>query len=165
MKNRMGTKHYFEVHLDWLKAREGMISMNSPARNIYVNTSQEFSTESHYWTPEHLFLSSLSSAYMTTCLSNAQTIGFEMIDFNCHAVGLVEVVDGHYRFTKIDLFPKIFVKNRREIKKAELAMEKTNNDCLVINSLVTAVYYHCEVLPGPEMTVDKAGKRLESLTV
>lgn len=164
MKNRMRMKHYFEVHLDWLKAREGMVSMNSLARNIYVNTSQEFSTESHYWTPEHLFLSSLSSAYMTTCLSNALTAGFEMVDFNCHAVGLVEVVDGHYRFTKIDLFPKISVKNRQEIKKAELAMEKTNNDCLVINSLVSGVYYHCEVLTDSEMTVNKAGKREVSLT-
>lgn len=86
---------------------------------------------------------------MTTYLAFAKKIHFEIFHFECDTIGQIEIVDGKYKFTHINLYPKIFIVDETLREKATLALEKTQKYCLVTNSVNAAVIYHPEVLIAP----------------
>jgi organic hydroperoxide reductase OsmC/OhrA len=69
----MDDKHLYEVNLEWKNARIGDLS--SPVLNdkIEVATPPEFPKGIEgVWSPEHLFVSAVSSCLMTTFLAIAE---------------------------------------------------------------------------------------------
>ena len=89
---------------------------------------------------------------MTTYLALSKKMGFEILDFNCEAVGQIEIVEGRYKFTRIDLYPKVYIVNEELREKAEKAVEKTHKYCLISNSVNAEIVYHNQVLIGSERT-------------
>lgn len=86
---------------------------------------------------------------MSTYLSFAGKFGFTISHFECNCIGRVELVNGSYRFTGIDIFPKVYIRKEAIREKAELAIHKTQKYCLIANSIDTSVTYHSEVLLDP----------------
>lgn len=139
----------FEVQLDWLAGSRGILSAEKTHGTIYVATPSEFGGEENMWSPEHLFLSAVSSCFMTTYLAFAKKLQFEISELRCSAIGQIEIVNGKYKFTHIDLYPKVFIADEALKEKANLAMEKTHKYCLVSNSVNADVFYHSEVFTEP----------------
>jgi organic hydroperoxide reductase OsmC/OhrA len=149
MPGKTDKQFLFEVQLNWLADTRGVLSARDAAGTIHVATPPAFGGQGKPWTPEHLFLSSISSCFMTTYLAFAKKIHFEIYHFECDTIGQIEVVDGKYKFTHINLYPKIYIVDEILRDKATLALEKTHKYCLVINSLNAEVFYHSEVLIAP----------------
>lgn len=140
-------KHFlFDVQLNWLSQHRGLVSAPYAPGVIAVATPVEFGGEGKDWNAEQLFLASISSCYMSTYLSFANKFGFTISRFECNCIGRVELVDGRYRFTGIDLYPQVYISGEPVREKAELAIHKTQKYCLIANSIDTPITYHTEVL-------------------
>lgn len=139
----------FEVKLNWLTAKKGILSANDVKDSLHVATSQKLGGDGREWSPEQLFLSSLSSCFMTTYLAFARKMGFGIIHFACDAIGQIEQVGATYQFTHINLFPKVYV-SREDVGLAGQALQKTQKNCLVSNSIRAEIIYHSEVLTESE---------------
>jgi organic hydroperoxide reductase OsmC/OhrA len=136
----------FEAQLDWLNGYKGVLTAEGTGPGIYVALPPAFGGAAGEWSPEHLLLCSISSSFMTTYLAYAQKLGFAITHFSCNAIGQIEIVDGKYQFTNINLYPQIFIADDSLRKKANQAIEKTHKYCLVGNSLSAAVFYHSQVI-------------------
>jgi organic hydroperoxide reductase OsmC/OhrA len=145
---------FFEVKLNYLADTRGVLSAKDAEGTLHIATPPEFGGEGKPWTPEHYFLSSVSGCFMTTYLAFVKKLQFAISNFECNAIGQIEILEGKYKFTNINLFPKIYIADESLREKANLAVEKTHKYCLITNSLNAAVFYHTEVLltaqPGYE---------------
>ena len=100
----------FTTDLHWSGDRLGIVSSSS-LRSFSVSTPPEFGGPEGEWSPEHLFLSSITSCFMSTYLVFVNKMKIENTGFECTATGQVELVDGKYKFTYIHIYPKAFVGN------------------------------------------------------
>jgi organic hydroperoxide reductase OsmC/OhrA len=151
MSGKTSKQYFFEVQLNWLIDTRGLLSAKDAEGTIHVATPPEFGGAGKPWTPEHLFLSSISSGFMCTYLAFAKKMGFEISHLRCETIGQVEIIDGKLKFTTINLYPKIFIAGEELRDKANLASEKTLKHCLVANSINTTTFYHTEILITSEI--------------
>jgi peroxiredoxin-like protein len=135
----------FSADLRWLADKAGIVSLNSGKKSFTVSTPPEFGGPEGDWSPEHLFLSSITSCFMSTYLVFVTKMKIENTGFECTATGQVELVDGKYRFTYIHIYPKAFVGNEVDVEKAQVALEKAKKYCLVSNSISAEIVQHPEV--------------------
>src|SRR5436189_6407335 len=152
MMDKNDKRFLFNVKLNWIGDTIGLLSSTSTSEELSVAAPAEFGGTEKLWTPEHFFLNAISSCFMTTFLALSKKMGFEILDFNCEVVGQIEIVEGRYKFTHIDLYPKVYIDNENLHEKAEKAMEKTHKYCIIANSVNVEVTYHSRVLIGTERT-------------
>ncbi|MGF2414002.1 OsmC family protein [Ferruginibacter sp.] len=140
-------QYYFEVQLNWQEGRKGILTANDVKDTIKVATPPEFTGGvPDMWSPEHLFLSALSSCFMTTYLSIAEKRRLTLSHFECSAIGQVTLVEGHLEFTTINLFPKIFVAAQTAVAIANEVLMKAYQHCIIANSIKPHLIHHGEVL-------------------
>lgn len=140
-------QYFFEVQLDHLEGRKGLLTAKDVSRSIEVATPPEFAGGiPDIWSPEHLFLSSLSSCLMTTYLAIAEKRRLTITDFTCSTIGQVELVEGHLEFTIVNLFPRIFVEKEEDLPLANEVLLKTYKHCIIANSVKAQLVHHGEVL-------------------
>jgi peroxiredoxin-like protein len=149
MEGKTDKQILFDVQLSLVEDKKGILSAKDRLEVISVAAPPEFGGEGKSWTPEHLFLSAISSCFMTTYLAFAKKFRFEVSHFECNTIGQIKIVDGKYKFTHINLFPKVYIADETLREKAIHAMEKTHEYCLVSNSVNAAIFYHSEVLTDP----------------
>jgi organic hydroperoxide reductase OsmC/OhrA len=140
-------KHFpFQVDLRWISGQTGIVTANDAEGSIQVSVPPVFGGEGKPWTPEHLFLGSISSCFMTTYMSFAKKFKFEVNDFNCEAKGGISLVEGKLVFTGIDVYSKIKIASSEFSEKASLAFDKTKKYCIISNSILTPINYHFELM-------------------
>jgi organic hydroperoxide reductase OsmC/OhrA len=145
MSHKTDKPHLFEVQLNWLTGKRGILSAKDAKGTLHVATPPAFGGEGKPWTPEHLFLSSISSCFMTTYIALAPKFRLEFCSLECNAIGQVQMVDGKYKFTQVNLYPIITVASEEWKSVAETVLEKTIKYCLITNSIAVPVYYHSKV--------------------
>ena len=139
-------QYFFEVQLDHLEGRKGVLTAKDVSGSIEVATPPEFAGGiPDMWSPEHLFLSSLSSCLMTTYLAIAEKRRLAVTDFTCSTIGQIELVEGHLEFTIVNLFPKIFVEKEEDLSIANEVLLKTYKHCIIANSVKAQLVHHGEV--------------------
>ena len=136
----------FQVELNWLTKQIGILSANDVRGTVQIATPASFGGEGKEWSPEHFFLGSISSCFMTTYLTFAKKLQFEISRFECNTIGEIELKEGKYQFTRINIFPNIYIADDAFTENARLALEKTKKYCLVSNSINAEMIYHCEVI-------------------
>jgi peroxiredoxin-like protein len=146
MTGKTDKQFLFEVQLNWVERTNGVLTAIDANGLIHVGTPPEFGGDEKTWSPEHLFLSAISSCYMTTYLAFAKKMDFTISHFECNTIGQIEIVNGKYKFTNINVYPKIFIAKEELRENAILAMDKTQKYCLVANSLNATIFYHSEVV-------------------
>lgn len=147
--NKTDRQFFFSSELNWQKENTGISSAHDINTQIKVAAPPQFGGPEGEWSPEHLFLSALSSCLMTTYIAFTKKMDFTISDFSCTAIGQVEIVNGHYEFTHINLYPKIFIADISLKDKAALALEKAQKYCLISNSVKPAIIYHGEISVKP----------------
>ncbi len=122
---------------------------DTDADEITVQSPQEFkgphsaNGKSIYITPEHLYVSSAAVCVFTTCVSVAENSKLEYKDIVVTGKGKLESLpDGNGQWISeivLNLSFKIFKDS--DMKKAEAVAEKTKKNCLVANSMKTAINF------------------------
>ncbi|MGB0346521.1 MAG: OsmC family protein [Balneolaceae bacterium] len=136
----MDEKHLYEVDLEWTDTRRG--SLNSPVlnKNIEVATPPEFPNGIEgIWSPEHLFVSAVSSCLMTTFLAISEYSKLDFLAFTVNAIGTLEKVDGKFVITEIELKPVLDITNEAKKAKALRIIEKAEAACLISNSITSKI--------------------------
>ena len=146
MAGKTDKQFLFEMRLNWLAGTRGILSARDAEGTISIATPPRFGGEGRPWTPEHFFLSSICGSFMTTYLAFAKKNQFSISGLECNAIGQIAVVDGRYKFTQIDLYPKIYLNAESLREKANLVLEKTHKYSLITNSVNATVFYHSEIL-------------------
>ncbi len=136
----------FKVHLNWESERKGLLHAEHINERISVATPPPFEGGiTDTWSPEHLFLGSLSSCFMTTFLAIAKKKRLNILDFDCMATGHITKNDGHLAFTTINLYPKVQVENEKEILPTNDVLMKSYEHCIVANTIKIPITHHGKV--------------------
>ncbi len=146
MIGKKDKKFLFEADLNWIEKKKGLLSATNVTGTIHVATPPAFGGEGNNWTPEHLFLGSISSCFMSTFLAFAEKMDLSVSHFACPVIGQVTIQEGKYKFLTIDLYPRIIIADESLRDKAVTALEKTHQYCIISNSVNAEVIYHSEVL-------------------
>lgn len=142
----MDTVHNYEVNLEWSYDRMGELSSPVLNDNIQVATPPEFPKGMEgIWSPEHLFVASVSSCFMTTFLAISEFSKLDYIGLKVKADGKLEKVDGKFMMSEITLKPVLTVPEGVNTDKAERILNKSEAACLITNSVKTRVSMEAEI--------------------
>ena len=139
-------EHRYRVDLAWKEDRIGIMSSPELEDRIEVATPPEFEGGVEgIWSPEHLFVSSVSSCFMTTFVAIAQYSKLKFEDLDVKAVGKIEKVDGKFMVTEITLEPELVITEEKFQDKAKRIMEKAESACLITRSIKTEIHFKPKV--------------------
>ncbi len=141
----METVHYYNTTVKWENGRLGELSEPTMPK-IKVATPPEFPKGiPNTWSPEHLFVASANICLMTTFLAIAENSKLNFISYSCDGTGKLERVDGKFMISEIELKPRIIVREEKDIERAERIIEKSENACLISNSIKTKIILNPEI--------------------
>ena len=136
-KKSYKTFHY-HTGIRWIEGRRGMVS--AAARpNIEASSPPEFKGEPGRWTPEDFLVAAIDSCLLMTFLAYAQREEIDLRSFASSAEGLLEFSEGKYRMTEVTLKPEIVVGSDDDALLAGDVLERAHRDCIISNSVRTAV--------------------------
>ena len=132
--------HSYEVNLEWLTQRKGELSSPVLNENIEVATPPEFAKGMPgIWSPEHLFVASVSSCLMTTFLAISEFSKLDYLELKVAATGKLEKVDGKFMMSEIILKPTLTIPAHSSQDKAERILQKSEAACLISNSIKSEI--------------------------
>lgn len=131
MKHKTFTYH---TKLQWIDDRAGLLQSEGKP-DLRVASPPEFKGEEGVWTPEDLFVASIEICTLTTFTAFAQRRELEIISYTSEAEGVLEFVNGKYKFTKIILKPVISVDSSDAVALTEKTIHDAHRSCFIANSV------------------------------
>ena len=133
----MEDNYFYTTDVEWTGERHGDLS--APVLpSLKVDAPPEFKGHEGVWTPEHLFVASVNSCFMTTFLAIAENSKLEFVSFSANAKGKLEkLADKRFMMTEITLQPKLVIRNAGDVERASRILEKAEKLCLISNSIKT----------------------------
>ena len=142
----MENQYLYKTEVEWTGERHGELRAAALPK-LDVDAPPEFKGHDGVWTPEHLFVASVNSCFMTTFLAIAENSKLEFVKFHADAEGRLEKVEGHgMMITHITLKPKLVIKNSRDTERALRIFQKAEKHCLISNSIKTETTLEPQVI-------------------
>jgi len=94
-------------------------------------------------TPEDAFVGAANMCFQIVFEHVSRDLGLKLLEYNCKAVGDLEVVEGFKKFVKITLYPEMKFASSSRMTNLDKAISVTRRKCLVTNSMDLEV----EVIP------------------
>jgi len=152
--------HYYTVDISWENNRKGI--MCSPELNARKGICIEVATPPEFpkgmegiWSPEHLFVASISGCLMTSFLAIAENSTLEFKSFNCQAKGKLEMVECKLMMSEILLKPTVVIYNEVFTNKAIRILKKAEAACVITNSMKSKVMMEINILVQPILIESK----------
>lgn len=143
----METEHYYEVEVNWESGQKGTISSPVLKDTVEVATPPEFANGIEgVWSPEHLFVSAVSSCFMTTFLAIAENSKLDFKSLKIKSAGKLEKVDGKFMMSEVMLKPVLTIPAETDPEKAERILHKSDRACLISNSVRSNIILEPEVI-------------------
>lgn len=140
-------RHSYDVELKWDEGRQGTLSSEKLNDSIEVATPPEFpGGVEGIWSPEHLFVASVSSCFMTTFTAIAEYSKLKYEELSVPATGIMDNESGKFAMTEIILRPKLVIMDEDQKDKALRILQKAEEACLITRSIKTEVKLEPEVL-------------------
>ena len=118
-------------------------TLDSPADSlpeIEFASPPEFGGPEGVWSPEHLFVASLSTCLMTTFRSIADNSKLEVLEYTDEATGyLVRGQDRLYKIESVTLRPLIVIGDETKVDRAKRLIEKAEAVCLISRSVESRI--------------------------
>ena len=131
----------YEVSVDWLSDRKGIMESPVLDTRVEVATPPEFANGMPgIWSPEHLFVAAVNSCLMTTFLAIADNSKLPFVSFSSRATGTLEQVEGKYMMTEVHLFPTVVIENEAHRDRMLRVLQKAEQHCLISNSVKSTVH-------------------------
>jgi peroxiredoxin-like protein len=134
--------HYYEVAVQWENERKGKLSSPVLHSEIEVVTPPEFPKGiAGSWSPEHLLVAAVNGCLMTTFLAIAENSKLEYRDFYSKAIGKLEVIEGKYLISEIELIPVVTIEDEQQQDRAIRILQKAEANCLISNSIKSTIIF------------------------
>jgi organic hydroperoxide reductase OsmC/OhrA len=128
----------FRTSVSWHSDRSGTATANGKPP-IRVSTPREFRGNPNEWSAEDLFIAAVEICHMQTFLAYAAQHSVRVVSYTSHANGVLEFIDGDYRFTRIVIFPTIGVPAAGAETVVHGLLREAEKHCLVANSIASIV--------------------------
>lgn len=142
--------HMYDVDLKWTSKSKGLLSSPNLQNGIEVAIPPEFPHGvTGVWSPEHLFVASLSGCLMTTFLTIAENSKLHFISFDCHAICNVDHLETTYFISEVILKPKIVIPFSEKPARVKRIVEMSKKACMISNAV------NIDIRLEPEIIVDR----------
>ena len=105
----------------------------------------EFGGPGDLWSPETLFVGSISDCFILTFRAIARASKLPWSSLECVADGKLERVERSTKFTAINIKAKLRVPAGTDAGKAERLLEKAEANCLITQSMTATVHLETDV--------------------
>jgi peroxiredoxin-like protein len=105
----------------------------------------EFGGPGDRWSPETLLVAAVADCFVLTFRAIASMSQLSWMSLRCEAVGTVERIDRVTRFTEVTVHARLQVPDGTDEAKARRLLEKTEQSCLISNSLTATVHLDADV--------------------
>jgi peroxiredoxin-like protein len=147
----------YPVSVRWEGERRGLGSSPDGLPDLPVAVPPAFGGTAGVWSPEHLFVLSVATCWLTTFLAVAQASKLEFAAVDCEGNGALEKgEDRRFWIARIVLRPRVTVVREEDRERALRLIEKAEAACLIRNSIRTDVTLESEVLLNASATPDHA---------
>jgi organic hydroperoxide reductase OsmC/OhrA len=143
----------YQVRAKCTKLRSGVVASDTVPRPICFSAPPEFLGESGVWTPEHFFVASVVTCYVSTFSGMSHASKFGFISLEVDAEGVLEKGPGGWRFTEVKLRPALKIARAEERERAKVLLEKAEQSCLVARSISARVTLESAISVTPESLV------------
>jgi peroxiredoxin-like protein len=140
----------YQVRAKCTKLRSGVVASDAVPRPISFSAPAEFLGESGVWTPEHFFVASIVTCYVSTFSGMADLSKFNFISLEVEAEGVLEKGAEGWRFTEVKLRPTLKIAREEDRERANRLLEKAERSCLVARSISARVTLEPSVSVAPE---------------
>ena len=142
----MEQAHYYEVGVQWKADRLGVMSSPDFDTTLEVVTPPQFVKGiANKWSPEHLLVAAVNSCLMTTFLAISENSKLAYETFESNGIGKLEIVDGKYMISEIELNPILVITNEADMEKAQRILQKSEAACLISNSIKSLIIFTPEI--------------------
>lgn len=140
--------HDYHVEIVGSGEKTGWLTATADALpELEVASPPEFGGPDGVWSPEHLFVASLSACLMTTFRSIAARSGVDVFDYMDEAVGHLKRGDDRlYSIESVVLRPTIVISPESKLDRAERLIRKAEKACLISRSVSSQVILQPRVL-------------------
>jgi organic hydroperoxide reductase OsmC/OhrA len=128
----------YKTSTSWTEGKSGTLSAEGKPV-LRITSPPEFRGEPGHWTPEDMFVGAVEVCHMATFLAFAAKKQIPIISYRSHTNGVLEFVDGDYRFTRIVIFPTIVVGSSTVEADVHSTLREAARHCLVTNSIASIV--------------------------
>lgn len=143
------THSSYPVAVRWESGRRGIGTSLDGLPPLPVASPPAFGGPAGVWSPEHLFVLSAASCWMTTFLAVAQASKLEVEAIECAGEGALDKgEDRRFRISRIVLRPRVTVLRAEDRERAARLIEKAEAACLIRNSIRSEVTLQSEVFVG-----------------
>jgi organic hydroperoxide reductase OsmC/OhrA len=143
----MEKQYVYRVSAASTAVRSGIATAEEIHPSIAFSAPPEFQGEPGQWTPEHLFLASVVGCFVSTFSGMAQLSKFAFLSLELEAEGILGRDEGGWRFTQVNLRPRLKIAQEKDRERANRLLEKTEKACLVVRSI------NSKVILEPKITV------------
>jgi len=129
------------VRLAGVGQKQGVIDSPEDGLPIMqVASPPQFGGPEGMWSPEHLFVASVSSCLMTTFQAIAANSRLDVLEYSDDASGrLVRGDDRLFRIDRVTLRPRLVIDDPANADKARRLLEKAKDVCLISRSMSAEV--------------------------
>ena len=144
----------YPVAVRWEGGRQGLATSSDGLPDLSVASPPPFGGPAGVWSPEHLFVLSAATCWMTTFLAVAQASSLAVSAVECSGEGFLDKgEDRRFRISRIDLKPRVTIAREEDRERAGRLIEKAEAACLIRNSIRSEVTLASEVLiEAPALT-------------
>lgn len=137
----MESKHKYTVDLQWDGERKGTLTAGVSPQSIEVASGSDFYKGIEgTWSPEHLYLATLTSCLMTTFLAVAENSNLIFSDFKCNAIATADEVDRLLQIADVIIKLTVCVPSSKTVQKALRIIAISEKHCVISNSVKTRIH-------------------------
>lgn len=139
--------HTYNINIYWKEGRLGTISSPELDHDLDVATPPQFpGGVEGVWSPEHLYVASLASCFMTTFLAIAEFSGLKFEALDIRSAGNLEKPGKRMLMTEVKISPRLTIPGETDKEKALRILEKAKKACLISNSVTSSITLEPEVV-------------------
>lgn len=131
----MEATHSYEVRAKCTRLRSGVVASDAVPRPICFSAPPEFQGEAGVWTPEHFFVASVVSCYVSTFSGMSKSSNFDFVSLEVQAEGTLEKDAGGWKFTEMKLRPALKIAREEDRERGNRLLEKAERSCLIARSI------------------------------
>lgn len=131
----MEKSYTYSAAAHWTQHKRGIVEAAGIPRTVNFAAPPEFGGEPGLWTPEHLLLAAVSTCFVATLRAVAEASKLEIGGLETPVEGVIEKLEGGYRFTRIVLRPSLVIHDERDRERAARVLQKAERACLITRSL------------------------------
>ena len=152
----MDAIHKYEIRAKATRVRSGVVASDAIAQPIVFSAPPEFSGEPRVWTPEHFFVASVVTCFVSTFSGMADLSKFSFNSLEVDAEGTLERDAAGWKFTEIKLRPMLKISQEKDSERGARLLEKAERACLIARSITARIVLEPTIKVVPEVVLSEA---------